>query len=132
MVTMASVPATWASIFGVTLRVRNQLSTRSRAIPLLHRIAGVSLELEPLDSELNGAVVAVEQRHVEFDLELSYVARQCGRADAGASAGLAKMEGFAEHDEVFERGVVHGGDGGIGGELEGNSRGARRGRGVLH
>lgn len=126
MVTMASFPATWASIFGVTLRVRNQLSTRSRAIPLLHRIAGVSLELEPLDSELNGAVVAVEQRHVEFDLELSYVARQCGRADVGASAGPAKMEGFAEHDEVFERSDVHGGDGRIGG------RRGRRGRGVLH
>jgi hypothetical protein len=45
----------------MTPRVWNQLPTRSRTIPLLRRIAGVSLELEPLDSELNGAVVAVEQ-----------------------------------------------------------------------
>jgi hypothetical protein len=63
-------------------------------IPLLRLIVGVSLELEPLDSELHGAVVAVEQRYVEFDLELSYVARQCGRADVGASAGPAKNSGF--------------------------------------
>ena len=76
--------------------------------PLLHRITGVALERVSRRRELDGAVVAIEQRHVELGFQLPDVARQRRRADVRTAAGPPEVQGLAEHDELPKSGDVHG------------------------
>lgn len=76
-------------------------------LPLLHCVTGIQKKLVASGSEFDGAIVALEQRHVEFGFELTDVAREGGRADVCTSAGASKVQGLAQKEEVSKRSQVH-------------------------